>query len=74
MNTVNAKSINEPGFGSRVPIGKFVINGVGLPSLVAVTTEDPVQVVSQLVGNQALGSEGSTVSKLSRKIDNLMWL
>ena len=33
----------------------------------AVTTEDPVQVVSQLVGNQALGSEGSTVSKLSRR-------
>lgn len=34
---------------------------------VAVTTEDPVQVVSQLVGNQASGSEGSTVSKLSRR-------
>lgn len=33
----------------------------------AVTTEDPVRVVSQLAGNQASGSEGSTVSKLSRR-------
>jgi hypothetical protein len=27
------QSINEPGFGSRIPVGKFSINGVELPSL-----------------------------------------
>jgi len=27
------QNINEPGFGSRIPVGKFSINGVELPSL-----------------------------------------
>lgn len=27
------QSVNEPGFGSRIPIGKFVVNGTELPSL-----------------------------------------
>ena len=27
------QSINEPWFGSRIPVGKFSINGVELPSL-----------------------------------------